>query len=407
MGKLTVRKAEATKEPGLHGDGDGLYLQVTNAGAKTWIYRFTSPLKRGWRRDMGLGSFTVVSLKEAREAAAAARRLVVAGMDPIAHRKAEEAARAAEAAKVMTFREAAEAYLESNRSAWRNAKHRQQWENTLKTYAYPIIGAASVGAVDTALVLKVIEPLWAGKTETASRLRGRIETILDFAKVRGARTGENPARWKGHLDHILPAKSTISKPEHHPAMDYQALPAFWPRLQVADGIGARALEFLILTAVRSGEVRNATWPEFNLEASLWTIPAARMKAGREHRVPLGADAIALLKKMEAIRQCEFVFTGMKKNTPLSDMSLTAVLRRMAVDATPHGFRSSFRSWAADAGHPDGVAEAALAHVAGDRVVQAYQRSDLLEQRRKLMEAWAAFVTGRTGSVTRMTRRRRS
>jgi len=387
---LTALKVEKAKKPGYLADGGGLYLQVTASGAKSWVYRYQIA---GRRRDMGLGSVADVSLAKAREKAAEARALVKAGTDPLEARKA--AAEAAEAAKArsVTFNELARQFLESHEAGWRNAKHRQQWQNTLATYAAPIIGALPIGEVQTHHVLSIIGPLWAEKTETASRLRGRIEVILDAAKVQGLRSDENPARWRGHLERLLPAKAKVSRAGHHEAMPYKDLPAWWPRLQVADGIAARCLEWVILTACRSGEARLATWAEIDLDAETWVIPADRMKAGREHRIPLSGPALAVLRKIGAIRCGDLVFPGARGGRPLSDMSVTAVLRRMDLEAVPHGFRSSFRTWAAEqTTYPAEVAEAALAHVAGDKVVQAYQRGDMIEIRRRLMADWAAFVT---------------
>ncbi len=248
---LTARKVETIKTPGLFADGNGLYLQVTPTGAKTWIFRYQIV---GRRRDMGLGSANVVSLADARQKAADAKKLVTMGTDPLETRKAHEAAQALETARAVTFRDCAEAYVESMRHGWKNAKHGAQWSATLETYAYPVMGSLPINGIDTGLVLKVLEPIWTAKTETASRVRGRIESVLDYAKVRGYRSGENPARWKGHLDHILPAKGDVAKVEHHASLPYGEMPAFWPRLQIQDGMGARALEFAILTACRSGEV---------------------------------------------------------------------------------------------------------------------------------------------------------
>lgn len=387
---LTVRKVETLKTPGLFADGNGLYLQVTAAGAKTWIFRFQI---EGRRRDMGLGSAGIVSLAEARQAALDARRMVRDGLDPIEARNAAKAAAAVQIAKATTFRECAEAFIEANQAGWRNDKHAAQWSSTLKTYAFPVIGDLPVEAVDTTLVLKVIEPLWSTKTETASRLRGRIETVLDYGKVRGLRAGENPARWKGHLDHVLPAKGDVAQAVHHASMPYSELPAFWPLLQAQDGLGARALELAILTGARTAEVLNAPWSEFDLEAAVWTIPGARMKAGADHRVPLSAPAIALLRKQAAIRESDFVFAGQRPKRPLSQMAMLMVLRRMKAGVTAHGFRATFRTWIAErTTYPHEVAEAALAHTQGDKVVAAYQRGDLFEKRRRLMEEWASFVT---------------
>ena len=395
---LSARKVDTIKTAGMFADGNGLYLQVTESGAKTWIFRYVSPSgeKKGKRRDLGLGSFTVVSLADAREKALDAKKLVAAGVDPLEAKRLQVAAQALEAAKAVTFRECATAYIDSMRAGWKNEKHGAQWTATLETYAYPVMGSLPVADIDTTLVLKALEPIWTTKTETASRVRGRIEAILDYAKVRGYRGGENPARWKGHLDHILPAKGDVAKVEHHASLPYADMPAFWPKLQVQDGMGARALELAILTATRTGEVLGARWPEVDLDNKTWTIPAERMKAGAEHRVPLTEPAVALLRKMAAIRSkdCDLVFQGQFKGKPLSNMAMAMVLRRMKIDATPHGFRSTFRTWASEkTSYQHEVCEAALAHTIGDKVVAAYQRGDMFEKRRALMDDWAKFCAG--------------
>ncbi len=386
---LTARKVDTIKTPGLFADGGGLYLQVTASGAKTWIYRYSLG---GRRRDMGLGSAGTLGLADARERAADARKQVADGIDPIEAKRASAAAQMIEAARLTTLKQVAESYVTSMRAGWKNSKHAAQWGSTLEAYTYPSIGDLPINAIDTALVLRVLEPLWRTKTETASRLRGRIEAILDYAKVRGLRDGENPARWKGHLDHILPPRAAVAKVRHHASLPFAAIPGFWPKLQVQDGMGARALELAVLTATRTGEVLGAKWEEFDLEGAVWTIPAERMKAGAEHRVPLTPPALALLRKCQSVRQGDYVFRGQTVTRPLSNMAMAMVLRRMKVDATPHGFRSSFRTWAAEqTRHQHEVAEAALAHVIADKVVAAYQRGDLFEKRRRLMEDWAAFV----------------
>jgi integrase len=386
-----------SKPAGMHADGNGLYLQVTTNGARSWIFRFQLD---GKRRDMGLGSAAagadgrpVVSLATARQKAADAKRLVAEGIDPIGHRDAERAAAAATAAKAMTFRQAAESYIEAMRPEWRNGKHADQWPSTLEAYVYPTLGGLAVSSIDAGLVRKVLAPIWTTKTETASRVRGRIEAILDYAKVQGARDGDNPARWAGNLEHMFPAKARIATVKHHTSLPYADLPDFWPRLQVQDGMGARALEFTILTACRSGEVLGARWDEIDTKAKVWIIPAGRMKAGAEHRVPLTDPALALLRKLAAIRLGELVFPGQSDGMPLSNMTMQATLRRMQVDATPHGFRATFRTWAAEkTDSPADVVEAALAHTQG-KLTAAYQRGDLLEKRRELMAAWAAYVEG--------------
>lgn len=395
---LSARKVETIKTPGLFGDGNGLYLQVTATGAKTWIFRYALG---GRRRDMGLGSATVFGLAEARARALDAKKLVASGVDPIDAKNARAAAQAVEKARAITFEECARAYIDSMRAGWKNEKHQAQWSATLGTYAYPVIGKLPVDAIDTALVLKVLQPIWTSKTETASRLRGRVESILDYARVSGYRSGENSARWKGHLDHILPNKRDVAKVDHHASLPYADIPAFWPKLQVQDGMGARALELCILTATRTGEVLGARWPEIDLDAGLWVIPAARMKAGAEHRVPLSTPAIALLRKLLSVRGGEFVFPGQSADRQMSNMAMAMVLRRMKVDATPHGFRSTFRTWAAEeTGCPAEVCEAALAHTIQSKVIAAYQRGDLFEKRRELMTEWANHCTTGTTVLVR-------
>ena len=388
---LSARKVETLKAPGLYADGNNLYLQVLPSGAKTWIFRY---LLGGKRRDMGLGPATVVTLADARRKAIEARNQVLAGVDPIEAKRRAVATAALDAATAMSFQQAAEAYIEAMRPGWKSAVHSAQWASTLDRYAHPIMGALPVAGIDTGLVVKVLEPIWSTKTETASRVRGRIEAILDWAKVRGFRAGENPARWKGHLDHILPAKGAVAKVEHHRALPYSEMPDFWIKLRQQDGGGARAMELLILTAARSGEVLGARWDEIDMEAATWTIPGGRMKGGAEHRIPLSDPALALLRTAAETRQGALVFPGQRADRSLSNMVMTVLLRRMKIDATAHGFRSSFRTWIGETtNYPHEVAEAALAHAQPDAVVAAYSRGDFFGKRRAMMEAWARFVTG--------------
>jgi integrase len=389
LGRLSAVRVQGVRKPGYYGDGGGLYLRVAPGGAKGWIFRYGG---RGRRRDMGLGGYPSIGLAKARELAGDCRGMIAAGLDPIAARNEKRAAAAVEAAKAMTFDDCATAYITAHEAAWRNPKHRQQWKNTLSTYVSPVLGKLPVAAVDTGLVLKVLEPIWARKPETASRVRGRMEAVLDWAKVRGYRTGENPARWRGHLDHLLPAKSKVRKVEHHAALPYAQVGAFVASLHEQPGVSAHALEFLILTATRTGETLGATWDEVDIGAKLWTIPAGRMKAGKEHRVPLSDAALAVLKEMREIRHSDYVFPGGRDRRPLSEMSLLMLLRRMKHgDITAHGFRSTFRDWAAErTTFPREVAEAALAHAIPDAVEAAYRRGDLVDKRRKLMDAWAAY-----------------
>jgi len=390
---LTARKVETAKDPGYYGDGGGLYLQILPSGSKTWIYRFQLA---GKRRDMGIGSAsdpsTKLTLADARERALALRRMVKAGIDPIRERNAKATETRVETVKATKFCEAATDYIADHRAAWRNAKHADQWTSTLKTYAYPVLGDLALQVIDTERVMRVLRPIWSAKPETASRVRGRIEAILDWATVRGFRSGENPARWKGHLQALFPAKNKVAKARHHAALAYDTLPDFMAALRVADGMGARALHFAILTAARTGEVLGAKWAEFDLDARLWIVPGERMKAGKEHRVPLSEPAILFLHDLRAVRRGEYVFAGSKSDRPLSNMSLLMCLRRLGRnDLTVHGFRSTFRDWVAEqTSFPGEVAEMALAHTIGDKVEAAYRRGDLFEKRRQLAAEWATY-----------------
>jgi len=390
-GKLTAVAVRNMKNPGLYGDGLGLYLQVSQWETKSWVFRF---MLDGRARKFGLGAIHTVSLSEARQAALEARAKVRKGIDPIEESKAGRASKRLEDAKAMTFRQCAEAYIAANSSAWRNAKHAAQWTTTLETYAYPIFGALPVAAVDVGLVVKALEPIWQTKTETASRLRGRIEAVLDWATVRGYRVGENPARWKGHLAQILPAKSRIAPVKHLGAMAYVDLPPFMSDLRGSPGIVARALEFVILTACRTGEALGARWDEIDIARRIWVIPANRMKAKREHTVPLSDRALAILADLPRDGG-GFVFPGAHANRPLSPAPMLLLLRTMrGPGPTVHGFRSTFRDWAGDAtSFPRELAEQALAHAIGDKAEQAYRRGDALERRRKLTAAWARHCEG--------------
>ena len=391
IGKLTALKADKANQPGMYGDGGGLYLRVTDHGAKNWVFRF---MLNGRARWMGMGPLHTVSLAEARKRAGEHRLRRHDGIDPIEARRAERLQARLDAAKAVTFKECADAYIKAHSPGWRNGKHTAQWEATLATYAEPVIGKLSVQAIDTGLVFRVLEPIWTTKPETAGRVRGRIETILDWAKVRGFRAGENPARWRGHLDKLLPARSKVRRVEHHAALPYTEAPGFLAALRHQGGIAARALEFTILTAARTGEVIGARWSEVNVWDKAWTIPGTRMKAGREHRVPLSPRTLAILEEMQAHRHGDdgFVFPGGKPAKPLSNMAFLMLLRRMdRGDLTAHGFRSSFRDWATErTNFPAEVAEMALAHTVSDKTVAAYSRSDLFERRRRLMQQWATF-----------------
>jgi integrase len=391
-GLTTLKVGRLAGKAGMHADGGGLYLQVT-AGGASWIYRY---MLNGRAREMGLGPLALFGLQEARAKALDARRLRHEGVDPIEARKAARMRARLDAAKSVTFKQCAEAYIKTHRAGWRNGKHAAQWEATLATYAEPVIGALSVQTVDTALVMKVIEPLWATKPETASRLRGRIESILDWASAREYRAGENPARWRGHLDKLLPARSKVRKVEHHAALPYDNLPDFLAALREQEGIAASALEFLILTAARTGEVIGAHWNEIDLRSKVWNVPAERMKAGREHRVPLSDRALAILQAMKSTHgdDSAFVFAGGKPGQPLSNMALLMLLRRMGRDdLTAHGFRATFKTWGTErTNFKSEIIEAALAHIVGGKVEQAYMRGDMFEKRRRLMQLWGQFCT---------------
>ncbi len=422
IGKLKALTVARVKQPGMYGDGGGLWLQVTSAGARSWIFRYWASERdpatgqiirdemgkaRGCSREMGLGSLSVVSLEQARELAGKYRQLRREGIDPIETRQKAKAEAALNAAKSITFAKCAQDYIKAHRAGWRNTKHIQQWENTLAVYAEPVFGALSVQAIDTGLVLKAIEPIWATKPEMASRVRGRIESILDWAKARGYREGENPARWRGHLNHLLPARSKVRKVLHHAALPYTEISAFIAELHKREGMAARALEFAILTAARSGEVLGARWEEFDLDAAVWTVPAGRMKAGKEHRVPLALRALEIVKDMAGMSD-EFVFPGDKSSRPLSEKALWKALHRMKVEnATVHGFRSAFRDWAAErTNYANHVVEMALAHTIGDKVEAAYRRGDLLDKRRSLMDGWANFCSSSATSGAVLPLRRR-
>lgn len=382
--RLSARSITATSARGYYADGGGLYLQVSQAGNKSWVFRFTL---HGRSREKGLGPLSIVSLAAARAKAAECRALVLAKVDPINH----DASRG----ECPVFDTAARDYIEQNKAAWKNAKHAEQWTNTLTTYATPVIGNMLVRDITTAEIVRILSPIWQTKTETASRVRGRIETILDFAKVSGYRDGENPARWRGHLDKILPKRSKVAKVVHHPAMPYAEVPAFIRDLRKRNGVGAACLEFTILTAVRSREATGAVPAEFSSQAALWVIPEGRMKAGREHRVPLPARALEIAQAQP--RMGPFVFPG-PKGEEQSENAMLAVLKRMGKgDFTVHGFRSSFRDWAADqTDYPNEVVEMALAHTVKDKTEAAYRRGDLLDKRRALMADWAAYCESAAG-----------
>ena len=379
-------------KPGLHPDGGNLYLQVSESGAKSWLFRYGAGGRERW---MGLGSLITVSLAEAREEALQCRSLRLKGVDPIEARRAARGQQTLDAAKAITFRKCAESYQAAHGTGWRSKRHAAQWDQSMADYAFPVFGDLPVAAIDIGLVMKALEPIWAEMPETASRVRGRIERVLDWAKARGYRVGENPARWRGHLDHLLPARNKVARAVHLPALAYPEVPSFLTQLRDQDGIAARALEFAILTACRTSEVLNARWPEF--DGSVWTIPAERTKAGREHRVPLSNRALEILDRLP--RDGDLVFVG-AHGRALNVAAMLRALRRMGrQDLTVHGFRSSFRDWAAETtNYPNHVVEMALAHAVGDKVEAAYRRGDLFEKRRHLMDAWARFCSsGPAGS----------
>lgn len=388
-GKLDSRTVASRRKPGYYGDGAGLWLQVTASGSKTWVFRFKL---NGRAREMGLGALHTVSLAEARNKARAARGLLTDGIDPIEHKRAEKAARALENGSTKTFDECSRAYIDSQKAGWGNSKHADQWTNTLATYASPVFGTLPVSAIDTARVMRALEPIWTTKPETASRIRGRIEAVLSWATVHGYRQGENPARWRGHLDKLLPKTSKVATVKHHQALPYQQIGEFMKALRAENGTAARALELCILTATRTSEVIKAKWSEFDLAEGLWTIPAERMKARREHRVPLSPAAVKLLEKEKRKSDGGWVFPGVRYGKHLSNMAMLELLRRMGqTDITVHGFRSTFRDWTGEmTAYPHEVAEMALAHTISNKAEAAYRRGDLFAKRARMMEDWAAF-----------------
>ena len=396
--KLSDAAVKAERKPGRHSDGGGLYLNVATAGTKSWVFMWAP--RGGKRKEMGLGAYPLVTLSKARAKAADCRAAVADGLNPIEARRREAEP---------SFGECAEKLIASIRSEWRNAKHAAQWEMTLGDEYCATLRPKRVSDISTDDVLAVLTPIWGTKNETATRLRGRIERVLDFAKSKGWRTGENPALWRGHLKNILPKRKRLQR-GHHLAMRYDAVPAFMARVRAAAAMAARALEHSILTGARSGETLGAVWSEFDLDKALWTIPGARMKAGVEHTVPLSKQSVKLLRSLHEARTSHYVFPGEKENRPLSNMAMEMLLRRMKVtDATVHGFRSSFRDWAGDVtSFPRELAETALAHKVGDETERAYRRSDALEKRRKLMQAWANYLDLTAGgNVSRLDDARRA
>jgi integrase len=407
MHRLSALAVAKATEPGMYGDGGGLWLQVTvsrdgRRQNRSWIFRYSAGERT---REMGLGSLNTVSLAEAREAALACRKLRLAGIDPIEQRNTERAGTGSAAAKTLTFEQCAGRYIEAHRAGWRSAKHAAQWPATLGKYVTPVFGRLPVDQVDTALVMRVLEPLWMRAPETGNRLRGRLEQILDWAIAREYRRGPNPAAWRGHLSKLLPSHRKVRRVVHHPAMPFVEVPAFMSELRLRAGVAARALEFLILTAGRSGEVLGAQWQEIDFATAIWIVPPGRMKGNREHRVPLSPRCLAVLQEMHAVRQGPYVFPGRTGDSPMWGMALAYVLRQLGrSEPTVHGFRSSFRDWAGErTAFPREVAEAALAHQTGSAVELAYRRADALEKRRKLMTAWAEFCAkpAATGAVVNL------
>lgn len=388
MQRLSVKSVAAKKRPGYYADGGGLYLQIGETGTKSWIFRY---MLNGKAREMGLGSLRSVSLADARTRAAEQRALLHDRIDPIEARDAARARLALDSARSVTFSECAAAYIKAHRAGWKNTKHAGQWENTLETYCGPILGKLPVQTVDTGGVLRVLEPIWSEKPETATRLRARMERVLDWATVRGFRTGDNPARWRGHLDKLLPKLKKRLRVKHHPALPYDDMGKFTAALRSLEGVAPQALEFLILTVGRTGEVIGARRDEFDLAKGMWTVPAGRMKGEREHRVPLSTRAVAIVRDLLKTQDGEYVFMGQRAGKPLSNMALLQVLQERLGrdDLTVHGFRSTFRDWAAErTNFARDVCEMALAHVVSDETEAAYRRGDLLEKRRQLMAKWA-------------------
>jgi integrase len=404
--ELSAVEVQRLTTPGLHfvGGVAGLALQVLPTGGRSWVLRTKVGAKR---RDMGLGGFPDVLLAEARAAARAARAEIKKGIDPIEDARAKRSALKASQAAALTFEQCAAEYIKANKSGWKNDKHAQQWENTLRTYAYPHIGSILVQDIGLPNVLAVLKPIWEVKTETASRVRGRMESVLGWATVHEYRHGLNPARWRDHLDKLLPKPGKVTKVEPREALDGSEMGSFMTKLRAMEGVGARALEFAILTAARSGEVRGATWDEIDTTAKVWIIPASRMKAGKEHRVPLSDAALSVVEARPRVVGSPYIFTA-PRGGQLSDMTLSAVTRRMKAACVPHGFRSTFRDWVSErTSYPGDMAEMALAHTISDKVEAAYRRGDMMDKRRQMMSDWAMFcaMVETTGDVIPMTRKK--
>ena len=400
MGKLTARTVDGLCKagmPGMTNDGDGLYLKIGKAGSVSWIFRYR---QNGKLRDMGLGAYPGTSLADARALAFEARRTTRQGGDPIGERRAATKAAEDEARRAITFRELGEQYIETHRAGWKSAKHAQQWGNTLAQYAYPVIGDLQPSEIGTGHVLEILQPIWQTKTETASRIRNRVELVLDAAKARGLTSGENPARWRGHLDKLLPKRSKVVAVKHHAAMPYSQVPAFFCQLAKHENLSARALELIILCGCRVSEVVEARWDEINLERQEWTIPAGRMKAGREHRIPLSKQAVALFEGLPRIMGSPHVFPGQKPGRSHSASAVVKFMLRQGAEAyTRHGFRSSFRDWAAErTNFPREICEMAIAHKVVQGAEAAYWRGDVLDKRRGLMDLWGQYVANENSGV---------
>ncbi|MES2295353.1 MAG: integrase arm-type DNA-binding domain-containing protein [Pseudomonadota bacterium] len=394
--RLSTLQITKLRAPGRYCDGGGLYLQIGREDSRSWIFRYAL---KGRVRDMGLGSASVIGLADARDFAAQCRKLAIRGIDPIQERLRRRQEDAEEEASALTFKECATSLIEARKASWRSEKLGKQWLSTLQTYVFPHFGHLPIANINTQLVMKALEPIWNAKPSTAGRVRQRVEAILDAGKARGLRSGDNPARWRGHLQVLLSDPSKLRKTSHHPALPYSEIGTFMPQVRQQQSTAARALELLILTATRTSETICAKWTEVNLGAAVWTIPGERIKTGREHRIPLSAPAVALLHEMNKFNNGEFIFPGLKRGKPLSNMAILKLLQRMGFDhITTHGFRSTFRDWAAEqTNFPRDVAEMALAHAVENKVEAAYRRGDLFLKRAKLMEAWASYC-GRTSQA---------
>lgn len=399
--RLNALKVSRETAPGYYADGGGLYLQISASGSRSWIFRYMLARRA---REMGLGPLSAISLAEARAQATNCRKLLADGIDPIVARNTERELAAAAAPGVRTFRDAAADFIERHKGSWKNAKHAQQWENTLSTYAHPVIGKTDVREVDTSAVVRILQPIWQKKPETASRVRGRIEAILDAEKAIGNRSGENPARWRGHLEQILPKRNRARRVKHHPALPFPDLPEFMTELAKREATAARVLHLLILTCVRTSEALLARPEEFDLEKRVWTVPPDRMKMERELRVPLVDEAVEIVREaLKTAKPGGYLFPGQRKGRPLSNMAMLNMLERMGYDEiTVHGFRSTFRDWVAECTeYPDSLAEMALAHAVENKVEGAYRRGDMLERRRKMMVEWSRYCAGQTATVLPM------